>query len=170
MKINLIACMDSEAGIGRKNKLPWRNDWDMKFFKKMTTGFGNNGVIMGKNTYASLGYRPLPNRINFIISTTLSQVDIIHDNTFVFPTIQQAVHHAMYLKLDALWVIGGSLIYEHFLSECMDLVDCVYVTHLEGTYNCDTFFPTRFLNFLNKTTLCEHVGQDFRLTVVLYNK
>ena len=52
--INLIVAMCKNNGIGYKNELPWKISSDLKKFKKLTQGKGNNAVIMGKNTYESI--------------------------------------------------------------------------------------------------------------------
>ena len=67
MNVNLIVAVDKNThGIGKNGRIPWNNKDDMKWFKNVTTGDGNNSVIMGRNTYESIG-KPLPNRINIVI-------------------------------------------------------------------------------------------------------
>ena len=63
-----IVCMTPDTGIGYRNSLPWRSKKEMAYFKEKTTGKGNNAVIMGYNTFRSLGFRPLPNRRNYIMT------------------------------------------------------------------------------------------------------
>ena len=59
MNVNLIVAVDSKCyGIGKDGKIPWHNKDDMKFFKDITTGYGNNAVIMGRKTFESIG-KPL---------------------------------------------------------------------------------------------------------------
>ena len=53
--MNLIFACDEKYGIGINNRLPdWKLRGDLSKFSKLTTGKGNNVVIMGKNTYISL--------------------------------------------------------------------------------------------------------------------
>ena len=59
-----IAAMSLNRVIGAGNKIPWHLPEDFKWFKQMTSG---NVVIMGRKTFESLG-KPLPNRINIVIS------------------------------------------------------------------------------------------------------
>ena len=76
MEFSIIVATDNVSGIGyydkNKNKytIPWKNSEDMLFFKNLTTGDKENAVIMGRNTYLSIG-KELPNRKNIIISKTL---------------------------------------------------------------------------------------------------
>ena len=71
MKIKLITAYDKNKLIGVDNKLPWDLPEDLKHFKKSTL---NKTIIMGKNTYLSLK-KPLPNRVNIVISRTLEKTE-----------------------------------------------------------------------------------------------
>ena len=68
MKLKLIVGVDNQNGIGLNNTLPWYNKEDLKYFSKVTKGDGNNAIIMGSNTWKSLPKRPLPKRLNVILS------------------------------------------------------------------------------------------------------
>ena len=70
--MNLIFACDENYGIGINNRLPdWKLKGDLSRFSKLTTGKGNNIVIMGKNTYISLPNNYLKNRLNMVVSYTL---------------------------------------------------------------------------------------------------
>lgn len=80
----ILACTH-DGGIGLNGKLPWRLKEDMKLFKKITTTIQNpndkekgklNAVIMGRKTWESIPmkFRPLPNRINIILSKTINNL------------------------------------------------------------------------------------------------
>ena len=70
--MNIILACDSKYGIGKNNQLPnWNVKGDLKRFKILTTGDGNNVVIMGRKTYESLPFFPLKGRHNVVISRTL---------------------------------------------------------------------------------------------------
>ena len=65
-----IVCVDKNWAIGRDNALLFHISADLKHFKALTTG---KTVVMGKNTLLSLpGGRPLPNRRNLVVSTTMA--------------------------------------------------------------------------------------------------
>ena len=74
MNFNLIVATDLNGGIGKNNQIPWHYKEDMQYFKSVTTDTSSinkiNAVIMGRNTWDSLPekYKPLPNRINVILS------------------------------------------------------------------------------------------------------
>lgn len=69
----IIAGVSKDNGIGINGKLPWNNTIDMKYFKNITLQCIDNNkinaVIMGRNTFASLNYNPLPNRLNICITS-----------------------------------------------------------------------------------------------------
>src|SRR4051812_12063124 len=64
--ITLIAAIGRNNEIGYLNKLLWRIPEDMKHFKEYTMG---KVIIMGSNTYASIGCKPLPGRKSIVISS-----------------------------------------------------------------------------------------------------
>lgn len=65
-RFNIIVAVDFKNGIGKNNTIPWKNSEDMKHFKNITTG---TTIIMGRRTFESIG-KPLPNRINIIVSSS----------------------------------------------------------------------------------------------------
>ena len=69
--MNLIVAADENWGIGREGRLLFQLSPDLKKFKARTL-YGT--VIMGRKTLESLpGGRPLKNRINIVLSRTLTQ-------------------------------------------------------------------------------------------------
>ena len=62
----IVAMCKKSRGIGFKDKLPFKSSKDLKRFKKITIGSGNNSVIMGSKTWLSLPFltRPLKYREN----------------------------------------------------------------------------------------------------------
>ena len=62
MNFKIIVAATRKFGIGFKNKLPWHIPEDLKHFSKTTIGNGNNAIIMGRNTWESIGSKPLPKR------------------------------------------------------------------------------------------------------------
>ena len=69
-----IFCREnSTGGIGFQNHLPWGMSIkeDMELFKTITKGTDKtkNVLIMGKNTYKSLGGKELPGRSSIDIGT-----------------------------------------------------------------------------------------------------
>ena len=70
--MKLILAVDPNGGIGYNNDLPWpKLAGDLPRFKSLTSG---QAVIMGRNTWESLPKKPLPNRLNFVV--TSKQLDM----------------------------------------------------------------------------------------------
>jgi dihydrofolate reductase len=126
--ICIIAAMDKNRVIGKDNKLPWRISDDLKNFKKLTTG---NTVIMGRKTFESIG-RPLPDRNNVVISTSMSQTAGID----VCNSFEESIMKAKSYGKD-IFIIGGAAVYE----QAVPLADKMYISYVKGEYNGDVFFP-----------------------------
>lgn len=136
MRLNLIVGMCKNNGIGFKNDLPWHFRSDLKYFSKVTKGSTTekNALIMGKNTWMSLPKKPLPGRTNYVLSSTFQ-----YKNTF--SNIEDLLYFLEYKTYDNVFVIGGSQIYTSFLQNYVTEIDKLYVTRIDATYECDTFFP-----------------------------
>ena len=140
MQIRLIAALDQDRGIGLDNKLPWKNRDDLRHFSRTTAGGGNNAILMGKNTYLSIG-KVLPNRVNIMVSRSVHPSSV-PDNLNVVRSIDDGIAYAKSLEVDMLWVVGGASIYKEMIDHYRHLIhDCV-LSVIPGRYNCDTFFPT----------------------------
>ncbi len=140
-KLNMIVACNEEWGIGYKNRMPWHLPSDLKYFRKITTNSEENKqnvVIMGRKTWESIPakYKPLPNRINIILSR--SQTSIEAKNTFIFSSLDDALDFANSLPIaDKIFIIGGGELYR----QAINLVDAVYLTEVKNKVECDTFFP-----------------------------
>ena len=66
MDIHLIWAQDMNNAIGVDGNLPWYIPEDLKNFKKLTL---NKPIVMGRKTWDSLKYKPLPRRRNLVLST-----------------------------------------------------------------------------------------------------
>ena len=140
--MKLIVATDLIYGIGANNTLPWKFKSDLKYFSNMTKGLGNNCIIMGKNTFLSIG-KPLPKRTNIVLSTSLSNT--LHDNIIIFNNITPLIHYIQTQHFDQIWIIGGLQIYQLFLEK--KLIDEIYITLINNSYpSCDTFFPIELLH------------------------
>ena len=133
--MNIIVATCLNDGIGYKNSLPWNFRSDLKYFAKLTKGNGNNAIVMGKNTWNSLPFHPLPKRENLILSTTLNK----ENNKNCFKDIEELKNHINNSNYDETWIIGGSNIYEQFIND--KDVKRIYITKINKEYECDTFFP-----------------------------
>lgn len=138
MTINAILAHDDKYGIGKNNDMPWeRNSADMKWFRDCTIG---HVVVMGRKTWESIGSKPLPKRINVVVSKQKfpnpsdGGPDHVLDGD-MFDGVQVLLKE-LYPGLK-IWIIGGAEIYR----QTMDMCDNIYVTKIPGDYDCDTFVP-----------------------------
>lgn len=146
--INCIVAVERSRGIGYQNSMPWpRLANDMKWFKSVTT---NNVVIMGSNTYLSLG-KPLPNRINVVLSKTKDYSGIGRaDHTFSDPATALVFCQLEYPDKE-IFIIGGGEIYNLYLKD----IDRFFITEIDADYTCDRFFNLGYVQ-KNFTKVKEH--------------
>lgn len=117
--MKLIVACDPKGGIGYNNKLPWSKiEGDLPRFKELTQG---QNIIMGRNTWESLPKKPLPNRINYVLSSK------IVDKAVTVHTIDSIPNNS--------WIIGGAKVIE----TCWDLIDEIHLSRTFTEYTCDTF-------------------------------
>lgn len=132
--ISIVVAIARNGVIGRHNGLPWRLSTDMKRFKAITMG---KPVVMGRKTYESIG-RPLPGRINIVISHNASFVaDGIATVASIDEALSRATAQAVASGRGEVCVIGGGEIYRLALP----YADRLYVTEVETTVEGDTTFP-----------------------------
>lgn len=134
MKITLIAAMDSMGGIGKNGTLPWYIPEDLKHFKEYTAG---NVCVMGRKTWDSLPVKPLPNRENWVLVNNYAPIRFGCGVNLMSHSASSIISAALDEQIGELCIIGGASIYEQFLPHATHMV----LTHIDGDYNCDTFFP-----------------------------
>ncbi|MFT4312853.1 MAG: dihydrofolate reductase [Candidatus Woesearchaeota archaeon] len=130
--IGLIVAIAKNGVIGKDQKLPWHISEDLQVFKNTTK---DSVVIMGRNTFESIG-RPLPSRINIVVSRTQKPVEGIH----VVQSLADAFRVAKTFEKN-IFVIGGKRIYE----ESIPYVEKLFISHVHESYDGDTYFPTELL-------------------------
>jgi len=128
-QISIIVAVAENYGIGKDNKLLWHISEDLKRFKKITAG---HTVIMGKNTYESLPFKPLRDRRNLVITDVPGEKIPMCEMAY---SIAEAVE-----KMDTdseYFVMGGASIYRQFFG----IADKLYITKVQAVFEADTFFP-----------------------------
>lgn len=126
--ISIIVAIASNMAIGKDNDLLWHISDDLKRFKKITTG---KTVVMGRNTYLSLPFRPLPNRKNIIISD--------QNENFEGCELAHSIEESIQLmdSEQENFIMGGGSIYKQF----MPIAQKLYITQVHKDFEADTFFP-----------------------------
>jgi dihydrofolate reductase len=135
MKVSLIVAVDQANGIGKNNDLLWHLPADMRFFKETTTG---HIVVTGRKNYESIPerFRPLPNRENAVLTRNESYQA---PGAKVFTSLQQCLEHYQQEDERVVFIIGGGQIFQEVLA--LNCVDEMYITHVQGIFEADTFFP-----------------------------
>ena len=127
--IKAIVHADKEWGIGKNNDMMFSLPKDMKFFRETTLG---NMVVMGGNTLRSFpNGNPLKNRINVVLSRTLSREDCKIARSY--EELKTAIKEA---ETD-VYVIGGGEVYRELLPYCEE----VLVTKVDAVGGASVFFP-----------------------------
>ncbi len=137
--INLIVAIGKNNLIGKDNDLPWHYKEDLQYFKATTL---NKTVVMGENTFYSIFGRTnklLPNR-KMVVATF--NKDFKHEGVEVIHDLEK------YLKetTEDVFIIGGCQIYKASLN----LVDRMYITHVNKEYEGNMFFPEIDYSKFNK--------------------
>ena len=155
---SLIVAIGKNNEIGKNNQLLWHIPEDLKNFKKITTG---KTVIMGKNTYESIG-KPLPNRVNIVLSRNFLEIGkkISEDRKKYenettklefFDDFQKVVEKYKDFP-EEVFIIGGGEIYKKSLE--LGIITRIYMSHVDFSDDkADTYFPE--IDFEKWVTLTE---------------
>ena len=108
MEIILIAAVSKDKVIGKQGGIPWKIKEDLSFFKEKTL---NSPIIMGRATYESIG-RPLPNRLNIVMTRSAINTEGVTEVTSVEKAIEAA---SINRDSSKVYIIGGENIYKEFL-------------------------------------------------------
>lgn len=132
--ISHLVAVSNELVIGVDNDLPWNLKDDLAHFKKYTL---NKVIIMGRKTYESIG-RPLPNRINYVISRTIKEIDGAH----VFNNLEEAMlsaeKHNKNLDIEnEIVIIGGGYLFE----ETLPILNKLVITKVDCSVAGDVYYP-----------------------------
>ena len=130
--ISAIVAVDNNWGIGFNGDLLEHIPEDLKHFKRLTT---ESMVVMGRKTWDSLPRKPLPNRLNMVITNQPRH----YEEMTVFTNLDEIKIRMKYADVNDKWfVIGGGIIYKELLPLC----EKVYVTKIYKEHdNIDTYFP-----------------------------
>ena len=134
MIISHLVALSNNFVIGVNNDLPWKLKKDLQHFSAYTQ---NKAIVMGRKTYESIG-RPLPNRKNIVISSSLESQESLE----VVPNLNQAIEVASQWNKDnsageEIVLIGSGYVFE----ESKNIVNKLVLTRVECEINGDVFYP-----------------------------
>jgi dihydrofolate reductase len=132
--ISHLVAVSKNLVIGVDNNLPWNLKADLAHFKKYTL---DKIIIMGRKTYESIG-RPLPNRINYVVSRTLNEIP----GTVVFNSLENAISAAEQENIkmnrdNEIVIIGGG----HIFHETSESMNKLIITRVDCDIDGDIYYP-----------------------------
>lgn len=104
-EIVLVVAIADNGVIGNNGALPWHISEDMKRFKALTMG---HTVVMGRKTWDSLPRKPLPGRVNVVVTR---QTDWKADGAVAASSLGAATAGTS----GTVMIIGGAEIYDRAL-------------------------------------------------------
>ncbi len=125
-----IVAASKAFAIGKDGDIPWRLPEDMAHFKATTMG---HPVIMGRKTWESLPKRPLPGRLNIVVSRN---PEYLAEGAETALTPQAALDLCPAGEIP--FFIGGGEIYRQALPFCNKVIITEVDVNIE---DADTFFP-----------------------------
>ena len=127
MIISHLVAVSNNNVIGKDNDLPWKLKKDLLHFKNYTVG---KTILMGRKTFESIG-KPLPNRNNFIVSTTLQNVN----GAEVFKSLDSAIENVS--PGEEVVIIGGGYLFR----ESINFFNKLVLTQVDCLIDGDIFYP-----------------------------
>ena len=160
-----ILAMAQNRVIGKNGGLPWpsiKNDF--KWFKEFTSG---KTLIVGKNTFDTL---PLLKNRECLVLVKEDKIMVANPNQYLVNnnsmtgqliTMEDIESYSQFRK-EYLIVAGGSKTY----TKLLPYIDEFYVTHVNGSYDGDTYMP----EFEHLFTIQEIVKEFDGHKVIKYTK
>ncbi|ESQ74099.1 dihydrofolate reductase [Asticcacaulis sp. AC402] len=163
----VVVAMDENNAIGKAGGLPWRLRSDMKLFKDITLG---KPILMGSNTWDSLPKKPLPGRLNLVLSRDLkfeAEGGVVCET--LFEALDIGREHAADDGAGEVCVIGGANVY----AQTLPRADRLYVTHVHATVDGDTHFPAidpAIWRVVREEAFAKTENDDFDFTLKVYER
>ena len=164
--ISHVVALSNNNVIGVDNNLPWNLKTDLMHFKNYTT---NKIIVMGRKTYESIG-KPLPNRLNFIVSKTIGEIE----NAFVFKSTEEAIDAAKEKcfgneNYNEIVIIGGGYLFRDTLTITNKLVLTCVDCNIAG----DIYYPNIDLSLWKEKSsesFSKNEDNEYNFTVRVYEK
>ena len=125
-EIVLVLALASNGVIGKDGGIPWHISEDLKRFKALTLG---HTVVMGRKTWDSLPKKPLPGRVNVVVTR---QANWHAEGATTASSLGKATSGTS----GQVMIIGGAEIYERALP----LANRIELTEVHRAFDGDAFF------------------------------
>ena len=164
--ISHLVAVSNDLVIGVDNDLPWNLKDDLAHFKKYTL---NKIIIMGRKTFESIG-RPLPNRINYVISRTVKQID----GAYVFDNLDDAMvaaekHNNDMGIVNEIVIIGGGYLFK----ETLPVMNKLVITKVDCNVLGDIYYPRVEMEnwkLVNSESYSKNSDNDYDFKIEEYEK
>ena len=164
--ISHLVAMAKNRVIGVNNDLPWSLPDDLNHFKKYTL---NKPIVMGRKTFESIG-KPLPERINIVISRSLSEIEGVN----VFSEVEDGVafanqYNEEHQLEDEVIIIGGAQIF----NETLPIMNRLVLTQVDCEIAGDVFYPEIDMHNFSRKNVSKHLKDEknqFDFSIDLYEK
>lgn len=149
--IKIVVGVDLNDGIGYGGHVLFDSPEDKKYYEDKTL---DSIVIMGKGTFKSLGYKPMPNRLNIVVSTSITNKDYplySLDELLIVSSFSTVIETLNTMQCNRnIFIIGGESVYKWFLAN--DYISEIYLIEIDKkAEHADTFFPKEL--YINKFKL-----------------
>ena len=129
--MNLIAAAALDWGIGKDGDLLAKIPEDMRYFRQKTIG---KIVVMGRKTLESFpGGRPLPDRINIVLSASHEEGN--DGNVIWVKDIPSLLELLKDYDTEDVFIIGGGNVYNQMVEYCQR----AYITRINKIFPADTY-------------------------------
>ena len=131
MILSVIVAVAENGVIGNAGRMPWHISEDLKRFKRITS---SHPVVMGRKTFESLGSKPLPNRLNIVV--TRNPEFAVPEGVVAVSSLEQ-VAEKYKDTAEEVFIIGGGEIYR----QAVPLAAKLYLARIQAAPQGDTHFP-----------------------------
>ena len=144
-EIVLVVAIADNGVIGKDGGIPWHISEDLKRFKALTL---NHTIVMGRKTWDSLPRKPLPGRVNVVVTR---QKGWSAEGAITASSLGQATAGTS----GTVMVIGGAEIYERALP----LASRIELTEVHKPFDGDARFDLNRAGW-KETAREDHVTPD----------
>lgn len=168
--IYIIVAVDENNGIGKEGKLPWRLKKEIKYFAETTIKTMDpnkqNMVIMGRNTWESLGqqYQPLKGRKNVVLTSSTHFQAL---GASVANSLDEAIKLADD-KIEKIFILGGAKVFSEAVKRTD--INAIYLTKIHRVYECDVHFPELSTKFFQVENIGSEKEDNVQYDYLLFKK
>jgi dihydrofolate reductase len=149
-RIVLVVAQAANGVIGYRGTIPWHIPEDMRRFKQLTIG---NPCVMGRKTWDSLPKKPLPGRLNIVVTR---DPQFTAGGAAEVRSLDEAIARARSESANEIAVIGGEAIYRAALPRA----ELIYMTEVLAEFPGDAHFPELDPSHWRETGREEHVSDS----------